>query len=254
MLELYHDSDSIMSFKVRFCLAEKGLEWQEHRIVLGRFENLTPEYLEINPGGVVPSLVHDGNVILESSVINEYLDEVFPEPALKPESPLERARMRVWTKYQDDVIHHSVRPATFQLMIKQRFKGQTEEEMDRRVSAHPLPERRRAYRDWTTGPVDVDAVQLAIGQMKGIVARMEASLSRSKWLAGDTFSLADIAVATFIDRVEHLLFEFLWEDQPCVQDWIQRIKDRKTYHVAKPKERLPRPDADEVAAVTGLEI
>ena len=109
MLELYHDSDSIMSFKVRFCLAEKGLEWQEHRIVLGRFENLTPEYLEINPGGVVPSLVHDGNVILESSVINEYLDEVFPVPALKPESPIERARMRVWTKYQDDVIHHSVR-------------------------------------------------------------------------------------------------------------------------------------------------
>jgi glutathione S-transferase len=120
MLELYHDSDFIMSFKVRFCLAEKGLDWQTHRIILGTFENRSPGYLKINPGGVVPTLVHDGHIILESSVINEHLDEVFPSLSLKPDSPLDRARMRAWTKYQDDVIHHSVRPATFQLMITQR--------------------------------------------------------------------------------------------------------------------------------------
>lgn len=93
MLELYHDSDSIMSFKVRFCLAEKGLGWQEHRTILGRFENLTPQYMKINPDAVVPTLIHDGEVILESTVINEYLDEVFPSPSLKPATPLERARM-----------------------------------------------------------------------------------------------------------------------------------------------------------------
>lgn len=93
MLELYHDSDSIMSFKVRFCLAEKGLDWQEHRTILGRFENLTPQYMKINPDAVVPTLIHDGEVILESTVINEYLDEVFPSPSLKPATPLERARM-----------------------------------------------------------------------------------------------------------------------------------------------------------------
>ena len=93
MLELYHDSDSIMSFKVRFCLAEKGLDWQEQRTILGRFENLTQQYLKINPDAVVPTLIHDGEVILESTVINEYLDEVFPSPSLKPATPLERARM-----------------------------------------------------------------------------------------------------------------------------------------------------------------
>jgi glutathione S-transferase len=253
MLELYHDSDSIMSFKVRFCLAEKGLEWQGHKVVLGKFQNLTPEYLQINPGGVVPSLRHDGNIILESTVINEYLDDVFPEPSLKPASALERARMRMWTKYQDDVIHHSVRPATFQLAIKQRFKGQSEEEMDRRVAAHPMPERRKAYREWTTGPVDVAAVEAAIVQMKAIVQRMEASLSQSEWLAGDSFSLADVAVGTFIDRVEHLLFDFLWQGNPGVQDWIVRIKQRQAYHDAKPDMRLPTPDASEVAQFIEME-
>jgi glutathione S-transferase len=253
MLELYHDSDSIMSFKVRFCLAEKGLEWQEHRTVLGKFENLRPEYLNINPGGVVPTLVHDGKVILESTIINEYLDEVFPAPSLKPDSPLERARMRCWTKYQDDVIHHSVRPATFQLMIKQRFKGQSEAEMDQRVAAHPMPERRKAYREWTTGPVDVEAVRSAISQMKLIVARMEDSLSETPWLAGETFSLADIAVATFVDRVDHLLFDFLWRGNPGVLGWIDRIKAREAYHLAKPTIRLPRPDEREVARFTESE-
>jgi len=252
MLELFHDSDSIMSFKVRFCLAEKGLDWLGHKIVLGRFENLKPEYLEIHPGGVVPALRHDGHVILESTVINEYLDEVFPSPPLKPATPLERARMRIWTKYQDDVIHHSVRPATFQLMIKQRFKGQSEEEMDRRVAAHPMPERRKAYKEWTTGPVDVQAVQAAIAQMKLIVARMENSLATSDWLAGSAFSLADIAVGTFVDRVDHLLFDFLWDGHPAVQDWISRIKARKTFHDAKPEMRLPRPDEDEVAQFIGM--
>ena len=246
MLELYHDSDSIMSFKVRFCLEEKKLEWREHRVILAKFQNLSPDYLQINPGGVVPSLVHDHRVILESSVINEYLDVVFPLPALKPVDPFECARMRIWTKYQDDVIHHSVRPATFQLMIKQRFKGLSQEQMDRKVSAHPLPERRQAYREWTTGPVDVPAVQAAILRMQEIVVRMEQSLSKSPWLAGRSFSLADIAVATFVDRVEHLLFDFLWEDHPGVQDWIGRIKARPAYDSAKPEQRLPSPDRNDV--------
>jgi len=246
MLELYHDSDSIMSFKVRFCLAEKGLDWQPHRIILGKFENLAPEYLAINAGGVVPTLVHEGNVITESTVINEYLDDVFADPPLKPVSPLGRARMREWTKYQDDVIHHSVRPATFQLMIKQRFKGLSGEEMDARVAAHPLPERRKAYREWTTGPVDVAAVKAAIGNMRLIVKRMESSLSETRWLAGDTFSLADIAVATFVDRAEHLLFGFLWDGNPGVQDWIQRIKGREAYDEAKPQQRMPVPEQADV--------
>jgi glutathione S-transferase len=250
MLELYHDSDSIMSFKVRFCLYEKGLDWNSHPIVLGKFENLTADYLNINSNGVVPTLVDSGNIITESSVINEYLDEAFPDPSLTPVDPIERARMRIWTKYQDDVIHHSVRPATFQLMIKQRFKGLSAEEMDAKVAAHPMPERRKAYRDWTTGPVDVQAVRNAIAEMRTIIERMEESLSRTDWLAGGTFSLADIAVATFVDRIDHLLFNRLWDGSPAVQGWIERVQDRPAYHAAKPTRRLPVPDSSDIELFT----
>ena len=121
MLELYHDWDSLMSFKVRVCLSEKGLPWTSHLIQLTRFEHLNEKYLQLNPNGVVPTLVHDGESIIESSVINEYLDDAFPIPTLRPTDLLERSRVRSWVIYGDDVLHHCVRPATFELMIIPRL-------------------------------------------------------------------------------------------------------------------------------------
>ena len=92
MLELWHEWNSVHSFKVRVVLAEKRLDWVERRLELLKFEHLRPEYLRLNPNGVVPTLVHDGRVVLESSVICQYLDEAFPARALMPADPAGRAR------------------------------------------------------------------------------------------------------------------------------------------------------------------
>ena len=81
MLELWHECNSVHSFKLCVARAEKKLDWTGHRLELLKFEHLQPDYLRLNPNGVVPTLVHDGRVILESSVICQYLDEAFPEPA-----------------------------------------------------------------------------------------------------------------------------------------------------------------------------
>ena len=96
MLELYHAGLTTCSKKSRLCLKEKGLPYKSHYIRLEKFEHHTPEYRKLNPNGVVPTLVHDGRVVIESGVINEYLDEVFPEMPLRPADPLTRARMRVY--------------------------------------------------------------------------------------------------------------------------------------------------------------
>ena len=85
-IELYHTSHSTCSQKVRLTLAEKGLpernkDWVEHDVDLNKFEQLTPEYLKLNPNGVVPTLVHDGRALIESSALLEYLDEIIPEPS-----------------------------------------------------------------------------------------------------------------------------------------------------------------------------
>jgi glutathione S-transferase len=99
-------------------LAEKDLAWTEHRIELLKFDHLQPQYLSLNPNGVVPTLVHDGRVMLESSVICQYLDETFPDPALMPADPYARAQARTWLKIFDDVVHGALRQASFELLCR----------------------------------------------------------------------------------------------------------------------------------------
>ena len=105
MLELYHFNNSVCSQKVRMALAEKGLEWTEHEVDLFKLEQYDPKYLAHNPKGVVPTLVHDGTPLIESTLICEYIDDVFPDPPLKPSKPADVTAMRVWAKMVDDGLH-----------------------------------------------------------------------------------------------------------------------------------------------------
>ena len=101
MLELYHHGSSVCAAKVRLVLAEKDIPWEGHYLDILAGEQHTPEYLKLNPKAVVPTLIHDGQVIRESTVICEYIDDVFSGPKLKPADPLVRANMRLWTKLVD---------------------------------------------------------------------------------------------------------------------------------------------------------
>ncbi len=105
MIELYHNDMSVCAQKVRFVLAEKKLAWDGHHLNLRAGDQQKPEYLKFNPNAVVPTLVDNGVVIIESTVINEYLDDAYPEPALKPDAAAGRARMRLWTKQLDEGVH-----------------------------------------------------------------------------------------------------------------------------------------------------
>ena len=102
MIDLYHHGSSVCAAKVRFALGEKNLAWQGHYLDILKGDQFAPEYQKLNPKAVVPTLVHDGNVIVELTVINEYIDETFPDAPLKPKSADERARCvygpRRWMK------------------------------------------------------------------------------------------------------------------------------------------------------------
>ena len=102
MLELYHHGSSVCAAKVRFALAEKGVDVDKsHYIDILAGEQFTDEYKKINPKAVVPSLVHDDKVLNESTVICEYLEETHPEPNLIGNSALERAEVRKWVRWID---------------------------------------------------------------------------------------------------------------------------------------------------------
>ena len=98
MLTLYHNDMSLCAQKVRVCLAEKGLAWEDKHLVLRAAEHQQPWYLKLNRRAVVPTLVHDGHVVPESNVILEYLEDVFPQPGLRPNDPYHRSKMRLWNQ------------------------------------------------------------------------------------------------------------------------------------------------------------
>ena len=108
MLTFYHYWDSFCSIKTRLALEEKALDYSEVFVDLLAFEQLKPDYMRLNPNGVVPTIEHDDQVVIESTVINEYLNEVFPDPPLMPIDPLGRARARVLVKLEDDKAHEAM--------------------------------------------------------------------------------------------------------------------------------------------------
>ena len=129
-LRLYNAPASTCSQKVRMVLAEKALPWHDRRVDLGRNEHLEDWYLGLNPNGVVPTLVHDGRAIVDSTVINEYLDEVFPEVPVVPREAWARAHMRAWQHYIDEVPTPAIRVPSFNAFILRGWAGLSDEELD----------------------------------------------------------------------------------------------------------------------------
>ena len=245
MLELYHDWDAFCCIKVRFCLAEKGVSWHGHHVDLQKMEQLNQEYLAINPKGVVPTVVHDGRVITESSVINEYIDDVFLGPGLVPVDPYERANMRIWVKFEEDVLHPSVKGPTYELMLRQALAKMPADLVDERVqyatSAEQAVRLRRAAA--AGAPPNLAEVEAAVAAMRRALNVMEARLQQVPWFGGQEFSLADVAIAPWVDRLEELNFAQLWSGKVLVEDWIRRIKAREGFQTAIPKadQRIPTP-------------
>ncbi|MGH6741331.1 MAG: glutathione S-transferase family protein, partial [Bradyrhizobium sp.] len=104
MIHLYYSWYSICSEKVLTCLFEKSLPFTGHHIDLMEFAQVEPYYRQINPDGTVPTLIDDGKTVRESTIINEYLDEVYPQCRLTPTDPHARAVMRYWVQRFQDVV------------------------------------------------------------------------------------------------------------------------------------------------------
>ena len=246
MLELWHEWNSVHSCKVRVVLAEKGLAWEDKRVELLRLEQLDPAYLKLNPNATVPTLVHDGRAVYESSIICEYLDEAFPGPALMPSTPLDRAEARRWLKYHDEVAHAALRKVSLQVLFKPVLQASPPAGMEARLRNHPNPERARGFRDSATSPVDYGVVGESIGQCVKIAARIGAALGDRPWLGGAGFGMADVAMAPFAERIDNLDMRFVWAAHPRAGAWAERVLSRPSVRasMAPAPYRLPAPSGE----------
>lgn len=235
MLQLYHYWDSTCSMKCRFAVMEKALDCELVFVDLLRFEQLRADYLALNPNGVAPTLVHDGAAIIESTVINEYLDEAFPEPALLPADPLERARVRTLVRLEDGKMHEAFRAPTFNLMIKPMFASATDEEVEEIVRNHPQKWIGEYWKKAIKQPADAAAVEASFSDLRDVMAKLERVLDDGRpWLGGEAVSLAECSFVSLVDRTEHLGRADLFEAFPRLSAWRDRLKARKSYRDAIP--------------------
>jgi glutathione S-transferase len=229
-LKLYNFPQSTCSQKVRLVLWEKGLDFLDRQLDSKNREHLTDWYLQLNPNGVVPTLDHDGAIIIDSSVIIEYLDEVFPETSLTPANPVERAKMRKWLRYFEEVPTPAIRVPSFNQYLSKRFDKLSQQEFERFVDSHPI--RKQFYKRMRKEEgFDVRDTDAALDRLRQTLDRMEKGLTDSggPWLMGEKLTLADYCVAPTIDRMDDLGLSDTWRDLPRVCDWLDAIRARPAY-------------------------
>lgn len=232
MLTLYHANHSTCSQKVRLCLSEKGLDWESRLVNLATNEHLAPDYLALNPNGVVPTLIHDDAVITDSGVICEYLEEVFPDTPLLPKEPSERAIVRAWIRYLDEVPTAAVRVPSFNMAFLPRYDGMDDNAFQKE-QADIRPLRKHFYEKMGRKGFDDNEVDNALEQLKSTVSRMEARLQDNPWLSGSELGLADFIAAPLMDRLDDLNLENLWTTtSPQVTDWLERLRTRPSFSKA----------------------
>lgn len=231
-LTLYHSAYSTCSQKVRIALAEKKLSYISKEINFRKEEQLTPEYLAINPHGVVPTLIHDGNIITDSSCILEYLDDAFPETPLVSESPVKRAHMRAWLRFMEEVPTVAVRTPSFEQVFLPTLrlvssKKSFEKSAQKRTIRKGFYGKMNAGKGFAESDIDNSMEQLA-----STVNRMEKALKTNHWIMGDKITLVDVSLAPLLDRMDDMGMAFLWRDAPNVDAWLKRIQARESFKEA----------------------
>ena len=231
MLELYHSINSVCAQKVRIALEEKRLQAKDHIMTL-RGDQFEPAYLKLNPGGVVPTLIHDGEPIIESSLILYYIDDAFPAPPLMPTSARLRHRVRQYNKLIDEYVHNSCMILTFATAFRPAFLKMAPEAWQAEIAKSPLKRRAEYKRSVIEHGLDSEFVADALMQHRKLLSWMAASLNNGPYLAGEAFSNADCAVIPYILRLELLKLGGIWDRYPAVADWWARVRARPSVKTA----------------------
>ena len=226
MLELYHSGNTTCSKQVRQHLNEKGIAYTSRYIELWSHQNLSPEYLKLNPNGVVPTLVHDGVPIVNSFVIMEYVEDVFPDRPLRPADPVTRAKQRLWAWLADDV-HPSVANATYNQQMRARHSKLDKASIEKIAARMPVPERRERFLRTAGEGFSAQDIAAAWERIEFILGRFDAALQPGPWVCGSFYSVADVAMLAIVQRVHELNPERIAR-LPRVAEWHKRSFERPT--------------------------
>jgi glutathione S-transferase len=227
MLTLYDFGNSVCCQKVRITLRAKSLAWEAIRVDLFKSEQYDPKYLKLNPKGVVPTLVHDGKPVIESTLICEYLDQTFPNPPLIPADPWLQSRMRLWSKMVDEGLHDGVTEISFSAMFRERMKNMPAELRETRFKNVGDPRRTDRFKSTYEYGAKSPFVLHGVAAYERAFKMLENTIAESggPWVLGADPTLADINLMPYAARLDYLGLLDLWTaNRPGVQDWWKQAR------------------------------
>lgn len=232
---LYNAPQSTCSQRVRYALHAKGQVFEEHKLDLFSGDQLKPEYLTINPNGVVPALVHDGEPVIDSAVILEYLEDIFPDTApMRPRDPRDVARLRAMMRFVDEIPTPAIRVPSYNLAFLPHFQAMSEEEFQALCDSKPL--RREFLKRMGRTGFPKEDMDEALARLQRGIERMAGWLEESggPWIMGKDISLVDVAIMPVIVRMDDINLGHMWKDYPAIDAWLKAIRDtdafRTTYY------------------------
>jgi glutathione S-transferase len=227
-LKYYHAEPLANSLKSMLPLFEKGLAFESVYVNLHKFEQHQPWFVAINPEGQVPVLDHDGAIITQTSVINEYLEDAFPDlPPLRPNTPVGNARMRYWNKFVDEHVMNFVSIHGWHRMVGIIARNIESGEFESLLENIPLYEQREKWRTARSGFSEADLAN-ATRKIEVAVDKVDAQLGETEWLAGDQYTLADINFYSHCGMMVERMFPEMEvaKRAPRLIDWRDRMNAR----------------------------
>lgn len=236
MITLYDFPESVCCQKVRLTVAEKQMgDIEERRIAIDKGEQFSDMFLALSPKAVVPVLVHDGRVVTESTIINEYIDEAFVGPSLMPKDPWWRARKRYWSLKLDTGLHNP-HTTVLSFVVALRFAYLSVLDTPEKIEAHLQsvrdPGSRERQREAFNLGYEAPSFRAAVVAFDAMLEEMEDALAASRWLAGDALSLADLDVAPYVHRLDTLGLSKMYAERPHVAEWYAKLQARPSWKAA----------------------
>jgi len=231
-LVLYDGAGVPSPRRVRICLLEKKLPFTVKWLNLGLMDQKRPDYLALNPTGLVPTLVHDGKAIYESNVINEYVDAIHPNPPLVPKDAYGQARMRMWFAFENDFAK-PFRDCAYETLGKERLQssGISPDKLRDEISKRTKNE---AYIRFATKVLTTPRDDALLAERHLVLLEkmdmMERQLADGRpWLCGDQFTLADIALGPRVDMFPIIGIPDIDQRFPHIGKFMERMKARPSW-------------------------
>ena len=221
---LYEHPLSPYAQKVKIALREKNIPFE---LLLpdglGSGAGYSQDFAAASPRIEVPALIDGEARVFDSTIILEYIEDIWPQTPLRPLDAMARARMRLWMKQLDEGVHAATGTVSSCIAFRFQHLKRDAEELREWLACMSDPARRERTRQAIELGLDAPVFALAVQRFEKLLSDMEGALAHGRWLAGAEYSLADIAYSPYLQRLLHLGFDERIAVRPRVAAWAGRL-------------------------------